>query len=83
MNIIIEAIRKAGLNRVLIRDLLTDMKTFHGYEGVTGKMVFDESWNNIRHIFMAKVNNGKFEFTPAPPFEKDDKIYKNSKDAGY
>ena len=37
MNIIIEAIRKAGLNRVLIRDLLTDFKTFQGYEGVTGK----------------------------------------------
>ena len=36
MNILIEAIKKAGLNRVLIRDVLTDMKTFQGYKGVTG-----------------------------------------------
>ena len=67
MNIIIEAIKKAGLNRALIRDLLTDMKTFNGYEGVTGKVVFDGTWNNVRPIFLAKVKNGKFEFTPAPP----------------
>lgn len=76
MNIIIEAIQKVGLNRVLIRDVLTDLKTFNGYEGVTGKIVFDASFNNIRPIFLAKINNGKFEFSPAPRFEKDDKIYK-------
>ena len=45
---IIEAIQKAGLNRALIRDVLTDMKTFQGYEGVSGKMVFDGTWNNVR-----------------------------------
>ena len=39
MNLIIEAIHKAGLNRVLIRDILTDMKTFQGYDGITGKFV--------------------------------------------
>jgi branched-chain amino acid transport system substrate-binding protein len=70
MNILIEAIQKAGLNRVLIRDVLTDMKTFQGYEGVTGKVIFDATWNNIRPIFMAKVNNGKFEFSPAPALVK-------------
>jgi branched-chain amino acid transport system substrate-binding protein len=69
MNIIIEAIRKAGLNRVKIRDILTDMKTFQGYEGVTGKMVIDGSWNNIRDIFMAEVKNGRFTFSPAPPMD--------------
>jgi branched-chain amino acid transport system substrate-binding protein len=66
MNIIIEAIHKAGLNRVLIRDVLTDMKTFQGYQGVTGKVIFDASWNNVRPIFIAEVSNGKFEFSPAP-----------------
>jgi ABC-type branched-subunit amino acid transport system substrate-binding protein len=76
MNILIEAIKKAGLNRALIRDVLTDMKTFQGYQGVTGKVVFDGTWNNVRPIFMAKLNNGKFEFSPAPKWEKDDKIYK-------
>jgi ABC-type branched-subunit amino acid transport system substrate-binding protein len=82
MNIIIEAIQKAGLNRALIRDLLTDMKTFQGYQGVTGKIIFDATWNNIRPIFMAKVNNGKFEFSPAPPLEKSEQIYKKAK-TGY
>ncbi len=82
MNLIIAAIEKAGLNRVKIRDLLTDLKTFQGYEGVTGKMVFDGSWNNVRPIFLAKVSNGKFEFSPAPRFDKNDKIYKKT-DIGY
>jgi ABC-type branched-subunit amino acid transport system substrate-binding protein len=69
MNMIIEAIRKAGLNRVLIRDLLTDFKTLQGYQGVTGKIILDSSWNNIRDIFLAEVQNGKFVFTPAPPMD--------------
>lgn len=76
MTILIEAIKKAGLNRALIRDVLTDMKTFQGYEGVTGKVIFDGTWNNIRPIYMARLNSGKFEFSPAPKWEKDDKIYK-------
>jgi ABC-type branched-subunit amino acid transport system substrate-binding protein len=76
MNILIEAVKKAGLNRALIRDVLTDMKTFQGYQGVTGVVNFDGTWNNVRPIFMAKLNNGKFEFSPAPKWEKDDKIYK-------
>jgi len=79
MNILIEAVRKAGLNRALIRDVLTDMKTINGYQGVTGKVVFDGSWNNVRPIFMAKVNNGKFEFSPAIPFKRDNTIYKKPK----
>lgn len=76
MNILIEAIRKAGLNRVLIRDILTDMKTFQGYQGVTGKITFDATWNNISPIYMAEVVNGKFRFKPAPPLGANDKIFK-------
>ncbi len=83
MNIIIEAIQKAGLNRVLIRDLLTDMKTFQNYQGVTGKIVFDATWNNIRPIFMAKVSNGKFEFSPAPQLNKDEQIIYKKPKTGY
>jgi branched-chain amino acid transport system substrate-binding protein len=67
MNILIEAVRKAGLNRVLIRDLLTDFKTLQNYPGITGKITLDSSWNDISDIFMAEVKNGKFVFTPAPP----------------
>jgi len=75
----LEAIHKVGLNRVLIRDNLTDLETFQGYEGVTGKVIWDGAFNNLRPIFMAKVNNGKFEFTPAPPIEKSEVIYKKVK----
>lgn len=65
MNLIIQAIEKAGLNRVLIRDILTDLKTFQGYQGVSGKIILDKSWNDIGDIWMTKVKNGKFEyFTP-------------------
>jgi ABC-type branched-subunit amino acid transport system substrate-binding protein len=76
INMIIEAIHKVGLNRALIRDILTDLKTFQGYRGVTGVVIFDGAFNNLRPIFMAKVNNGKFEFSPAPPIKKSDVIYK-------
>ena len=69
MNIIVEAIHKAGLNRVLIRDLLTDFKTLQGYQGVTGKITLDSSWNDIGDIFMAEVHNGKFVFSLAQPMD--------------
>jgi branched-chain amino acid transport system substrate-binding protein len=87
MNIIIRSIERAGLNRALIRDVLTDMKITNGYKGVTGEVVYDGSWNNIRPIFMARVVNGKFVFTPAPKWKKEDIIYKKpaarSSDEGY
>ncbi|HBE40914.1 MAG TPA: hypothetical protein DDW27_06850 [Bacteroidales bacterium] len=76
VNMIIESIHKVGLNRALIRDILTDLKTFQGYKGVTGIVIFDGAFNNLRPIFMAKVANGKFEFSPAPKFEQDNTIYK-------
>ncbi len=71
MNITIKAIQKAGLNRVLIRDLLTDRKTFQGYQGITGEIIFDASWNDIGSIWMAKVNNGEYKFFPTLPFDYD------------
>jgi branched-chain amino acid transport system substrate-binding protein len=78
MNIIIEAIRKAGLNRVLIRDLLTDLKTFQGYNGITGKIIFDKTWNDIGDIWMADVRQGEFVFTPAPPMDPRNKVSSSS-----
>ncbi len=64
MNMIIEAIHIAGLNRVKIRDVLTDLETFQGYQGVTGKLFLDASWNDIGDIWMAELKNGEFEFSP-------------------
>lgn len=66
MNIIIEAIQKAGLNRYLIRDLLTDLETFQGYEGVTGKLIIDSAFNDVGTIYMARLKDGNFEFYPSP-----------------
>jgi branched-chain amino acid transport system substrate-binding protein len=68
-NIMIKSIEKTGLNRALIRDVLTDLKTFQNYDGVTGKIVFDQTWNNVKPIFLAEVKNGKFAFSPAPVFK--------------
>ena len=66
MNMMIKAIRKVGLNRVLIRDVLTDLKTFQNYQGISGEIVLDESWNDVGNIWMAKVQNGVFKYSETP-----------------
>ncbi len=62
MNMTIDAIRKAGMNRALIRDELTGLGN---YKGVTGDIVFDASWNDVGRIWMAEIREGDFHFTPA------------------
>ena len=62
--IAIEAIQKAGLNRTLIRDLITDNSTFQNYQGVTGEIVFDGSWNDVGQIFMVEIKDDDFIFSP-------------------
>ena len=64
MNITIKAIQKAGLNRTLIRDLLTDMDTFQHYKGASGEIVFDASWNDVGQIYMTEIKDNDFIFTP-------------------
>lgn len=79
MSILIDAIKKVGLNRVLIRDVMAGLKEFQNYQGVTGKIVFDHSWNDVGDIYMAIVRNGKFEFTVAPPMEAGTRTGNNKK----
>jgi ABC-type branched-subunit amino acid transport system substrate-binding protein len=62
MNMTIDAIDKVGLNRYLIRDELTGLKT---YNGITGEIIFDGSWNDVGRIFMAEIKDGEFNFYPA------------------
>lgn len=62
MNMTIDAIRKVGLNRALIRDELTGIGT---YNGVTGEIIFDASWNDVGQIWIAEIKEGDFLFTPA------------------
>ena len=57
-NLLIEAIRSAGLNRVLIRDRLFERDRV---EGVTGEIVFDPTFNNITPVRIAVVRDGRIE----------------------
>jgi branched-chain amino acid transport system substrate-binding protein len=56
---LIEAIRKAGLNRYLIRDALAAMPT---YKGVTGESRMDLSLSNRASICLATVKDGKWVY---------------------
>jgi branched-chain amino acid transport system substrate-binding protein len=54
---LIESIRAAGLNRVRIRDRLVGHTT---YDGVTGRMRFDPTFNNIAEVVLGHVHDGTF-----------------------
>jgi ABC-type branched-subunit amino acid transport system substrate-binding protein len=71
MNIIIQSIEIVGLNRAKIRDVMLDLETFQGYDGVTGTMYFDASWNDIGEIYMVKIEDGKFVYFPRPEFKSE------------
>ncbi len=62
MNMTVNAIRKVGMNRALIRDELTSIGT---YRGITGEIVFDATWNDVGQIWMTEIREGDFYFTPA------------------
>ncbi len=63
-NITLDAIRQAGLNRVKIRDLLLDLKTYQNYQGASGTIVFDAAWTDVGQIYMAEIKNNDFIFSP-------------------
>jgi ABC-type branched-subunit amino acid transport system substrate-binding protein len=71
INILVEAIEMAGLNRAKIRDLLCDLETFQDYQGITGTITLDASWNDIGDIWMARVADGEFEFFPTPELDQN------------
>lgn len=59
MQILLNAICRAGLNRGRIRDALTGITE---YRGVTGEMVFDPNCKNISPMFLATVHNGSISY---------------------
>jgi branched-chain amino acid transport system substrate-binding protein len=67
---LVQAIREAGLNRVLIRDRLFFHREF---QGVTGTIRFDKTQNNISPVLLQRVQNGVFvlEQTPTQDSSKD------------
>jgi ABC-type branched-subunit amino acid transport system substrate-binding protein len=62
MNILLNAICRAGLNRGAIRDALY---SYERYKGVTGEMIFDPNAKNIAPMYLATVKDGKLEFRRA------------------
>jgi branched-chain amino acid transport system substrate-binding protein len=63
MNILLQAICRAGLNRGLIRDALANVESF---KGVTGEMAFDPNSKNIVPLYLATVHGGKYAFRRYP-----------------
>lgn len=59
MQILLDAICRAGLNKGRIRDALTDVER---HSGVTGDMVFDPNCKNIAPLFLARVHQGNIEY---------------------
>jgi len=59
MQILLNAICRAGLNRGRIRDALTQVEN---YKGVTGDMAFDPNCKNISPMFLATVHQGKLDY---------------------
>ncbi len=62
MNILLDSICKAGLNRARIHDALADLDQ---YDGVTGHMVFDPNQKNVAPMFLGTVHNGAITYRPA------------------
>ncbi len=61
MQILLEAICRAGLNKGRIRDALTGLTS---YKGVTGNMIFDPNCKNIAPMFLARIHDGRIEYRP-------------------
>ncbi len=63
MNILIAAIRSAGLNRGRIMDALRAHQ-MSAYQGVSGTVFFDYTLNNIAPLTMVEVRGGRFMYWP-------------------
>jgi ABC-type branched-subunit amino acid transport system substrate-binding protein len=59
MQILLQAICKAGLNRAMIRDALYGTQT---YTGVTGPMQFDPNDKQLRDMYLGTVRNRHIEY---------------------
>ncbi len=59
MDILLDAMCRAGLNRGRIRDALAGVES---YKGVTGEMTFDPNSKNIVAMYLASVKDGKIAY---------------------
>jgi branched-chain amino acid transport system substrate-binding protein len=61
--ILLRAIRTAGPNRFRIRDAVAAVRT---YDGVTGRLVFDPTFNNLAPLTLVRVKGNAFTFEKNP-----------------
>ena len=59
MNILLDAICRAGLNRGGIRNALYSLES---YKGVTGEMIFDPNAKNIAPLYLGKLHDGQWTY---------------------
>ncbi|MFP5234491.1 MAG: ABC transporter substrate-binding protein [Acidobacteriota bacterium] len=62
MDILLDSICKAGLNRARIQDALDQV---YKYDGVTGPMVFDPNNKNVSPMYLGTVHNGTITYRVA------------------
>jgi ABC-type branched-subunit amino acid transport system substrate-binding protein len=62
MNVLLDSICKAGLNRARIHDALADVEE---YDGVTGHMIFDPNLKNVAPMYLGTVHNGAITYRVA------------------
>jgi ABC-type branched-subunit amino acid transport system substrate-binding protein len=62
MNVLLDSIHEAGLNKARIMDALAQV---YEYDGVTGHMVFDTNSKNTAPMYLARVHSGVIEYRPA------------------
>jgi ABC-type branched-subunit amino acid transport system substrate-binding protein len=62
MNMLLDSICKAGLNRARIHDALADVEE---YDGVTGRMVFDPNGKNVAPLYLGTIHNGAITYKVA------------------
>ncbi|HTW49562.1 MAG TPA: ABC transporter substrate-binding protein [Acidobacteriaceae bacterium] len=73
MNILLQSICRAGLNRARIQDALDQV---YAYDGVTGPMVFDPLNKNVSPMYLGTVHNGTITYrvatmdAPAQPYAR-------------
>jgi len=62
MNVLLDSICKAGLNKARIQDALDQV---YQYDGVTGHMVFDPLNKNVAPMYLGTVHNGAVSYRVA------------------
>jgi branched-chain amino acid transport system substrate-binding protein len=73
MNMLIDAIEKAGLNRGRIMEVLRGYQQKE-YDGVAGRVLFDLTLKNVSPVTLSRVENGKFVYWQAASGESKEPV---------